>query len=251
MSAPNDWIAPDWPAPARVRSLITTRNGGCSRGAHASFNLGPRAGDDAAAGAANRAILREHLPRDPVWLKQVHGARVVRADEFADSPEADAAYTREADTVCAAMVADCMPVLFCDTRATVVGVAHAGWRGLSSGVLENTIAAMNIAPGELLAFLGPAIGADAFEVGADVRDAFVAADRAAAAAFKPYRENKWLADIFLLARQRLMHSGVQRIYGGGLCTYRDAARFYSYRRDRTTGRMAALIWLTPLAAPAT
>ena len=243
MTVPHDWIRPDWPAPPRVRGLITTRNGGVSIGAHTSFNLGLRAGDDPAAVAANRALLREHLPHDPVWLKQVHGARVVHANKFIDPPEADAAYTRQAGTVCAVMIADCMPLLFCDARASVVGVAHAGWRGLSSGVIENTIAAMGVDAGELLAFLGPAIGPDAFEVGADVRDAFLAADPAASAAFRPHREGKWLSDLFLLARQRLAHLGVLRIFGGGVCTVRDPARFYSYRRDKTTGRMAALIWL--------
>ena len=243
MSAAADWIVPDWPAPARVRSLITTRRGGVSTGAHASFNLGLRADDDPRAVAANRAALREHLPQDPVWLKQVHGARVVRADAVNDSPEADAAYTRRAETVCAVMVADCMPVLLCDTQASVVAIAHAGWRGLSAGVIENTIAAMGVKANDLLAFLGPAIGPAAFEVGADVRDAFLAADAAAAAAFTPHREGKWLADLFLLGGQRLARAGVHRIYGGGLCTFSDPARFYSYRRDRTTGRMAALIWL--------
>ena len=243
MSAAADWIVPDWPAPARVRSLITTRRGGVSTGAHASFNLGLRADDDPHAVAANRAALREHLPQDPVWLKQVHGARVVRADAVNDSPEADAAYTRRAETVCAVMVADCMPVLLCDTQASVVAIAHAGWRGLSAGVIENTIAAMGVKANDLLAFLGPAIGPAAFEVGADVRDAFLAADAAAAAAFTPHREGKWLADLFLLGGQRLARAGVHRIYGGGLCTFSDPARFYSYRRDRTTGRMAALIWL--------
>ena len=243
MTAPHDWIKPAWPAPPRVRSLITTRNGGVSAGAHASFNLGLRAGDDPAAVTTNRALLREHLPRNPVWLTQIHGARVVRADEIREPPEADAAYTRQADTVCAVMIADCMPVLFCDARARVVGVAHAGWRGLSSGVIENTVAAMGVDAGELLAFLGPAIGPDAFEVGADVRDAFLASEPAASAAFRPHREGKWLADLFLLARQRLARQGVHRIFGGGLCTVRDPARFYSYRRDHTTGRMAALIWL--------
>ena len=243
MSAATDWIVPDWPAPARVRSLITTRRGGVSTGAHASFNLGLRADDDPHAVAANRAALREHLPQDPVWLKQVHGARVVRADAVNDSPEADAAYTRRAETVCAVMVADCMPVLLCDTQASVVAIAHAGWRGLSAGVIENTIAAMGAKANDLLAFLGPAIGPTAFEVGADVRDAFLAADAAAAAAFTPLREGKWLADVFLLGGQRLARAGVHRIYGGGLCTVSDPARFYSYRRDRMTGRMAALIWL--------
>ena len=243
MSAAADWIVPDWPAPARVRSLITTRRGGVSTGAHASFNLGLRADDDPRSVAANRAVLREHLPQDPVWLKQVHGARAVRADAVTDSPEADAAYTRRAETVCAVMVADCMPVLLCDTQASVVAIAHAGWRGLSSGVIENTIAAMGVKANGLLAFLGPAIGPAAFEVGADVRDAFLAADAAAAAAFTPHREGKWLADLFLLGGQRLARAGVHRIYGGGVCTVSDPARFYSYRRDRTTGRMAALIWL--------
>jgi YfiH family protein len=243
MSAAADWIVPDWPAPARVRSLITTRRGRVSTGAHASFNLGLRADDDPRAVEANRAALREHLPQDPVWLNQVHGARVVRADAVTDSPEADAAYTRRAETVCAVMVADCMPVLLCDTQASVVAIAHAGWRGLSSGVIDNTIAAMGVKANDLLAFLGPAIGPAAFEVGADVRDAFLAADAAAAAAFTPYREGKWLADLFLLGGQRLARAGVHRIYGGGLCTVSDPARFYSYRRDHTTGRMAALIWL--------
>ena len=243
MTAPHDWIAPDWPALPRVRSLITTRNGGISAGAHASFNLGLRAGDDPLAVAANRALLREHLPQDPVWLKQVHGARVVRADDVVEPPDADAAYTRQPGTVCAVMIADCMPVLLCDARASVVGVAHAGWRGLSSGVIENTIAAMGVAAHDLLAFLGPAIGPAAFEVGSDVRDAFVDTDPGANEAFKPHREGRWLADLFLLARRRLARSGVQRMYGGGLCTVRDPARFYSYRRDKTTGRMAALIWL--------
>ncbi len=245
MNPPHDWIVPDWPAPPGVGSLITTRNGGVSVGAHRSFNLGLRADDDPVAVAANRAILRAHLPQEPVWLKQVHGARVVRADQVTGEPEADAAYTRQAATVCTVMVADCLPVLLCDTNASVVGAAHAGWRGLSRGVLENTIAAMNVPAHELLAFLGPAIGPDAFEVGADVRDAFIAADAAAAAAFSPLSERKWLADLFLLARQRLARHGVNRIYGGGLCTFRDAVRFYSYRRDKTTGRMAAMIWLAP------
>ena len=227
--------------------MITTRNGGVSAGAHATFNLGLRAGDHETAVRANRAQLRELLPQDPAWLHQVHGARVVRADGLTDVPEADASYTRNAGTVCTVMIADCLPVLLCDMRGSVVAVAHAGWRGLSSGVIENTVAAMDVLPEELLAFLGPAIGPDAFEVGADVRDAFMAANPAASAAFKSHRTGKWLADLFALARQRLARAGVSRMYGGGLCTYRDPARFYSYRRDKTTGRMAAFIWLEPSA----
>ncbi len=245
MISRHDWIVPDWPAPPGVRSLITTRNGGVSTGMHESLNFGLRANDDPVAVAANRAILRAHLPQEPVWLKQVHGARVVRADEVIGEPEADAAYTRQTGIVCTVMIADCLPILLCDANATVVGVAHAGWRGLSSDVLENTIAAMNVPAHELLAYLGPAIGADAFEVGTEVRDAFIASDAAACDAFSPVREGKWLADLFLLARQRLARHGIHRIYGGGLCTLRDAARFYSYRRDKTTGRMAATIWLAP------
>lgn len=243
MKAPYDWIVPDWPAPARVKALITTRNGGVSTGPHASFNLGLRAGDDPAHVEANRAQLRALLPADPVWLKQVHGNRAIEADRITHPVEADAAYTHGAGIVCAVMVADCMPVLLCDSSATAVGIAHAGWRGLSAGVIENTIAAMNVRAHDLIAYLGPAIGPAAFEVGADVRDAFLAADRAAGSAFQPYREGKWLADLFSLARRRLNACGVGRIYGGGICTYSDAARFYSYRRDKSTGRMAALIWL--------
>lgn len=247
MKAPHDWIVPAWPAPPRVRTLITTRAGGVSSGAHASFNLGLNAGDDAAAAQANRALLRAHLPQEPKWLRQVHGARAVRADGLVEIPDADASVARNAGTVCAVMIADCLPVLLCDTRASVVGIAHAGWRGLSSGVVENTVAAMGVAPAEIIAYLGPAIGPAAFEVGADVRDAFVGTDPGAGAAFTPHREGKWLADLFQLARRRLAKSGVRQVFGGGVCTYRDAARFFSYRRDQTTGRMAALIWLEPAA----
>ena len=243
MNPPHDWIAPAWPAPARVRSLITTRSGGVSSGAHASFNLGLKAGDDAQTVRANRAILRTHLPREPAWLKQVHGSRVVLADDLAGTPDADASVAHNAGTVCAVMIADCLPLLLCNTHGSVVGIAHAGWRGLRSGVVENTVAAMDVAAADLLAYLGPAIGPSAFEVGADVRDAFLAADPDAHDAFIPHSEHKWLADLFVLARRRLTSCGVTRIYGGGMCTYRDPARFYSYRRDRTTGRMAALIWL--------
>ncbi len=246
MNAPHDWIVPAWPAPPRVRSLVTTRNGGVSSGPHASFNPGLRAGDDAQAVQANRAQLRQHLPQEPAWLQQVHGARVVLAETATGphEPAADASYTRQPGTVCAVMIADCMPVLLCDARGSAVGVAHAGWRGLSAGVIENTIDAMDVAAGDLLAYLGPAIGPEAFEVGADVRDAFISADPAAGPAFKPFGENKWLADLFLLARQRLARKGVAQVYGGGMCTVGDPARFYSYRRDKVTGRMAALIWLT-------
>lgn len=239
-----DWIVPDWPAPANVKSLITTRADGASSGPFASFNLGLRTGDDPQAVAENRARLRGLLPQDPRWLRQVHGAGVVDADMAADAPEADASVARHVGTVCAVMVADCVPVLFTDRAGTRVAIAHAGWRGLTAGVIENTVRRLDLAPGELLAYLGPGIGPRAFEVGADVRDAFLERDARATAAFKPHAASKWLADLFLLVRQHLQNTGIDRIYGGGLCTYSDAARFYSYRRDKVTGRMAALIWRT-------
>ncbi len=245
MKAPHDWIVPDWPAPPGVKSLITTRNGGVSSGAYASFNLGLRTGDDEATVHANRQLLRARLPQEPKWLRQVHGANVVVADDLAGVPEADASIARNAGTVCAVMIADCMPVLLCDESGSVVGIAHAGWRGLSSGVIENAVRETGVAPGKLLAWLGPAIGPHAFEVGNDVRDAFVTNDPAAAIAFMPYRQGKWLADLFRLARLRLARCGIDQVFGGGLCSYDNPARFYSYRRDKATGRMAALIWLDP------
>lgn len=243
-----DWIVPDWPAPPHVRALITTRNGGVSTGPHTSFNLGLRAGDDPQAVMRNRALLAQHLPQPPKWLRQVHGTRVVAVDALIDSPEADAGVAHEAGSVCAIMVADCLPVLFTNRSGTLVAAAHAGWRGLSGGVLDNTINALDdagAAPDDLLAYIGPGIGPDAFEVGADVYQAFTARDAQAADAFRLHRPGKWFADLFTLARQALTRAGVHAIYGGGLCTWSDPARFYSYRRDKVTGRMAALIWRVP------
>lgn len=242
MSAPHDWIVPDWPVPAGVAALITTRNGGVSSGDFASFNLGTRCGDDPPAVQANRELLRAQLPQPPRWLHQVHGANVVDADRLAHEADADASVARLPGTVCAVMIADCMPVLLCDDAAGVVAVAHAGWRGLSAGVIENTVRAMGVPSGRLLAYLGPAIGPSAFEVGAEVRAAFTRHDAAAASAFAPHGDGKWLADLFALGRQRLAACGVTRIFGGGDCTVGDPHRFYSYRRDGNTGRMAALIW---------
>jgi purine-nucleoside/S-methyl-5'-thioadenosine phosphorylase / adenosine deaminase len=238
-----DWIAPDWPAPRNVRALITTRAGGASQGPYASFNLGLRTGDDPQAVSANRAALRAALPQEPRWLRQVHGNRVVAADTAAAPGEADAAVAQRPGTVCAVLIADCVPVLLADRKGSAVAIAHAGWRGLATGVIENTVRAMPCEPGELTAFLGPGIGPRAFEVGADVRDAFVSQDPAAADAFVPHARDKWLADLFALARRRLQRARVPDIHGGGVCTYSDAGRFFSYRRDRTTGRMAALIWI--------
>lgn len=240
------FIVPNWPAPANVCALQSTRQGGVSPAPWASFNLGDHVGDDPARVAANRALLRGLLPGEPCWLQQVHGTFAVDVAKMAKTaqvPEADAAYARQAGQVCVVMTADCLPVLFCDRAGTVVAAAHAGWRGLLAGVLESTLHAMGVAPGELLAWLGPAIGPQAFEVGDEVRAAFVAHDPAAAAAFAAHTPGKWLADIELLARQRLNQAGVTAIYGGGMCTVSDPERFFSYRRDGQTGRMAALIWL--------
>ncbi|MBS1227321.1 MAG: pgeF [Proteobacteria bacterium] len=241
-----DFIVPDWPAPPNVRALQTTRQGGVSLPPYASFNLGNHVGDDRLAVAANRARLSEYLAGDPVWLEQVHGTRVVDAASCSpgDPPaQADASFSRAPGAICAVMTADCLPVLFCADDGSVVAAAHAGWRGLLAGVLEETIAAMAVSPGRLLAYLGPAIGPRAFEVGDEVRSAFVAADGATAAAFKPALPGKWLADLYLLARLRLAMQGVARVYGGAFCTASDADRFFSYRRDGQTGRMASLIWL--------
>ena len=245
----HDWIVPDWPAPANVKAFVTTRTGGVSVGPHASFNLGLRADEDPQTVAKNRALLQQHLPQTPRWLRQVHGTRVVDADAVTDSPEtiADASVAQHANTVCAVMIADCLPVLFTNRAGTHVAGAHAGWRGLSGGVIHNTVQALRQAgddPADLLAFIGPGIGPSAFEVGQDVYDAFVNADAQAAAAFVKHKPGKWLADLFTLARRALTHAGLSpaQVYGGGLCTYADPVRFYSYRRDKLTGRMAAFIW---------
>lgn len=243
MTVDPDWIVPRWPAPPRVKAVITTRAGGFSSGPYASLNLGLRAGDDAAAVARNRARLRSVLPQEPKWLRQVHGTVVIGADAVSASvPEADASVARSPGTVCAVLIADCVPVLFSNRTGSVVAIAHAGWRGLAHGVIERTLAAIGEVPGELVAYLGPGIGPGAFEVGAEVREAFLAHAREDDAAFSPHGPGKWLADLFMLARNRLQRAGVGAISGGGMCTYSDPARFFSYRRDRTTGRMAALIW---------
>jgi YfiH family protein len=228
------FLQPDWPAPASVRALVTTRAHG---------NLADHVGDEKSAVAARRAALRARLPAEPLWLTQVHGTRCVAAESAAAGVEADASFARSAHHVCAVLTADCLPILFCDETGTTVAAAHAGWRGLAAGVVESTVAAM-AAPGErLLAWLGPAIGPSAFEVGDEVRTAFVADDPSARSAFVAKANGKWCCDLYALARRRLARLGVSRVFGGGHCTYTDTALFYSYRRERTTGRMASLIWL--------
>lgn len=243
-----DWqthaLLPDWPAPAGVQALVTTRLGGCSTAPFDTFNTATHVGDDAPSVAANRRLLRSSLPAEPAWLNQVHGIAVADAASVGnDAPTADASVAFTPGVVCVIQTADCLPVLFARDDGSAVGAAHAGWRGLCDGVLEATVARLG-EPARLLAWLGPAIGPSAFEVGDEVRAAFMAHDAVASHAFLPgQREGKWLADIYLLAQQRLQAAGVTRIYGGGLCTVSDAARFYSYRRERVCGRMASLIWI--------
>ncbi len=240
-----NWIIPNWSVPAQVRAVCTTRHGGVSVAPFDSLNLGDHVGDDPAAVARNRLIVGDvlQLPTEPLWLQQVHGVEVCAMDVGACYPQADASFALRNNQVCVVMTADCLPVLFCDKAGTRVAAAHAGWRGLEAGVLEQTVQKLGCAAHDIIAWLGPAIGAQAFEVGAEVRAAFMQHDPAAAAAFQPSVTGKWLADIYLLARQRLNAVGVQAIFGGEYCTYSDAQQFFSYRRDGQTGRMASLIWL--------
>ncbi len=253
-------IIPDWLAPKNVRALQTTRNGGVSAAPYASLNLGDHVGDAPLAVARNRMLLEPLLPSEPVWLKQVHGTAVVDAGHATCWPEGDACVSSHPGAVCVVMTADCLPVLLCDEQGSVVGAVHAGWRGLCDGVIESTVRAMNVPPGTLMAWFGPAIGPSAFEVGGEVRAAFIAQQPQATAAFTPSpppplplageggalapgEGKKWHADIYQLARLRLNALGITRIYGGGLCTQTDSARFFSYRRDGVTGRVGTFIWL--------
>lgn len=241
-------LRPDWPAPSAVRAVCSTRIGGVSRGPYAGLNLGRSTGDEPAAVEENRRrlVAAAQAPGQPHWIRQVHGRGVVRLPHPVDTPEADAVWTDQPGVVCAVQAADCLPVLFCDTGGRVVAAAHAGWRGLAGGVLEATIEALPVPPSDLLAWLGPAIGPEAFEVGDEVRAAFVATDEQAALAFRPSpRAGRHFADLFRLARQRLDRAGVTVVRGGGESTHADPERYYSFRRDGVTGRMAALIWLDP------
>lgn len=239
----NNLIIPDWPAPANVKAIQTTRIGGYSKAPYESLNLGGHVGDDAMLVEANRQLLNPLLPSEPVWLNQVHGVTVVNVSTANCSPDADASYADKPGSVCAVMTADCLPVLLCDQNGVEVAAIHAGWKGLLDGVIEAGIARMSSPPESLLAWLGPAIGPQAFEVGDDVRDAFIATDAKAEAAFVAKGQGKWLGDLFELGKQRLANKGVTRVYGGGLCTYTDSVRFFSFRRDNVTGRMATMIWL--------
>jgi len=243
MSVLEHCIVPDWPAPKNVRAMQTTRSGGVSVAPYESFNLGEHVGDLQQAVAQNRQLLASVMPSEPVWLQQVHGTVVVDAGDTSCLPQADAAATRHRGAVCVVMTADCLPVLLCDESGTVVAAVHAGWKGLATGVIESTVKAMAIAPQKLLVWLGPAISQRAFEVGDDVREVFVVQQAQAMEAFLPGANGKWMADIYLLAHQRLHALGITRVYGGEQCTYSDSARFFSYRRDGVTGRMGTFIWL--------
>jgi YfiH family protein len=239
-------IIPDWPAPNNVRAVTSTRQGGVSRTPYDSLNLADHVGDSAAAVLANRQRLQQQLqlPAEPLWLDQVHGEGVVDAAASSGKrPSADASYSRQTGAVCAVMTADCLPVLICERNGSCVAAAHAGWRGLASGVLEATVTALDVDPQRLLVWLGPAIGPTAFEVGAEVREAFVKTHNNAAAAFVSQSNGRWLADLYHLARIRLQAAGIKAVYGGDFCTFTDREHFYSFRRDRVTGRMASLIWL--------
>lgn len=230
-----------------VKAYTTTRHKGYSQGAYAHFNLATHVGDEMSAVVANRAQLQHMLalPNEPLWLEQVHGIEVITIDQNPQSLSADAAYTELPGQVCVVLTADCLPVLFCDRAGRRVAAAHAGWRGLVNGVLEATVSQFALPPERIYVWLGPAIGPQAFEVGDEVRDAFIQVLPQAQAAFQPTsRPHHWLADLYLLARQRLLHQGITAVYGGQFCTYTDPQRFYSYRRESITGRMASLIWFT-------
>lgn len=239
-----EFIYPDWPAPDRVRALVTTRGGGVSTGPYASLNLGDHCGDTAHSVLENRRLLCARTPAQPVWLRQVHGTAVLRLEGMSANQEADAAIATRPGLACAIMVADCLPILVASEDSRAVAGIHVGWRGLAAGVIENTLSQLGRAR-SLLAWLGPAISQEAYEVGAEVRAACLARDPRLEAAFAPSRPDHWKLDLYAAARRRLEECGVrtERIYGGGFCTYRDARRFFSYRRERVTGRIAALIWL--------
>jgi len=234
---------PDWPAPKHVRALQTTRQGGISTAPYDTFNLGQHVGDNPVRVNRNRMMLNKVMPSEPVWLEQVHGIIVANADMAGCKVQADACIARQRGSVCVVMTADCLPVLLCDKQGSVVAAAHAGWKGLAAGVIEATVNAMDIEPQNLMAWLGPAISQPAFEVGDEVRDAFVLAHPQAVSAFVSGKNGKWLADIYALSRMRLNLLGITEIYGGGDCTFSEDDKYFSYRRDGVTGRMGTFIWL--------
>lgn len=243
-----EWITPDWPAPPQVKAAATLRTSGVSEGPFASLNLGSHVGDDPAAVAQNRRLLSDGLalPAAPAWLNQVHGSNVVDAATAVQTsapPTADASFATSAGSVCVVMTADCLPVLFCDRQGTRVAAAHAGWRGLAGGVLGATIKALDVQPSQLMAWLGPAIEQEAFEVGEEVREQFLKLGANNATAFQSNARGRWQADLYQLARNELARLGVTAVHGGGFQCFADSKRFFSYRRESRTGRMATLVWL--------
>jgi polyphenol oxidase len=241
------WFQVDWPAPHGVRALSTLRGdaqSGASKAPYGGFNLGDHVGDDRAAVSENRRRLKvaAGLPSEPYWLSQVHGISVADLDSVGAPGPADAAIARGSAKVCTILTADCLPILFASGSGDTVAAAHAGWRGLAAGVIEATVHTMGLPPESVVAWLGPAIGPQHFEVGVEVRDAFLAADPKSGEAFEPNARGRFMADLSMLARRRLQRLGVSRIYGGGECTYTQADRYYSHRRDGVTGRQATLIW---------
>lgn len=240
-----DWIVPEWPAPESIRAVITTRSGGVSCAPFDSFNLAEHVGDDPKAVAANRTLLRRalDLEAEPLWLEQVHGCGVADGDAAVVGCRADAVTATRPGRVCAVLTADCLPLLLCNRNGSRVAAVHAGWRGLADGVIEAALERFEEPAEELLAWLGPAIGPQAFEVGPEVREALLIRERADAGAFVPNRPGHWLADIYALARNRLQRAGVGFVGGGDSCTVSEPERFFSYRRDGVTGRMASLIWI--------
>lgn len=242
-----EWLTPDWPAPPGVHAACTTREGGVSAGPYASLNLGDHVGDEPPLVARNRAIFERAMGVRPVYLEQVHGSSVVALDgNTEDGTRADGCWTAVRGVACTIMVADCLPVLLATRDGAKVGAAHAGWRGLAGGIVEATVRAMQVEPASLIAWLGPAIGPEAFEVGADVKSAFEERDAHASNHFKPYREGKWLCDLPALVRMRLARLGLTGIHGNDgsreWCTVSNPSRFFSHRRDRTSGRFAAAVW---------
>ena len=241
---PEFWLPATWPAPSHVHAGVTTRIGGLSTGAYASFNLAQHVQDDPQRVQQNRQRLREQLrlPEEPRWLTQVHGNVVLNASNVNRSPQADASYSSQPNEVCAVMTADCLPVLITDRNGKHIAAIHAGWRGLHQQIISASIGHLSVAPSELMAWLGPAIGPDAFEVGTDVYDAFLQLNPRYANAFKSKDAQHWWMDVYAAARWELQQAGVNAVYGGEYCTWHDRTRFYSYRRDGVTGRMASLIW---------
>jgi YfiH family protein len=242
MTGIKHWLVPDWPAPANIHAATTLRTGGVSLGTFSSLNPATHVSDDNERVRQNRQIIRVmlELPAEPVWLEQIHSNRAVKAVKTAIVEQADASYSNESGVVCAVMTADCLPLLVCSTDGAQIAAIHAGWRGLLAGVITNTVVAMQ--QQDLLVWLGPAIGPDCFEVGPEVREAFLEKSASFNDAFKQQGNGKWLADIYQLARIELTALGIVNVYGGTHCTFTEHERFYSYRRESQTGRMATLIW---------